>query len=272
MGLENFSKIFPSKEKSEKEKEKEKIQKIKIFLSEIATKLKEENIPLNKDGRIEMEKFSQIYSSLEIKKDINLINQKEKEWFGDLPPEKIEEKKIEKIGEQFELLKTAILNKFIGEDFITVRSSLYDDIINKVDNVVVHRKTGNIICAFDEVGEIQGPRYEEKIKKTISRNIFEGGCKIKYGFSIENNKIILKKIGNIPIFYLALSEDYIKKGLKEFVPAIKTKSNFEEKLFQYFLESFFYQIKKLENNPRLNDQLKERLQFFKKSLEKYSLK
>lgn len=51
----------------------------------------------------------------------------------------------------FKILKTSIMHKMAGERFIVVRSSHFDDITNKVDNVIVDRDTGHTICALDEV-------------------------------------------------------------------------------------------------------------------------
>jgi len=248
----------------EEEKEEEDVEKLEGFMEEIAEKLRNEGVPVNDDCRINMDAFKGVFSSESVENNKKIVKEFEDKWYGNLTEEEIKKEKLKKSGEQFEMLVTSIFNKFLGEKFIIVRSAAYDDIRNKVDNLILDKETGNIVCAFDEVGDSSGLRFEEKKKKILERN--QRGCSIRYGLGIQKGKLTLENRENIPIFYLALSKESIKNGIKKLVPSFDEKSDFEKKLFDYFISSFDSQIKGLKLERNLNWDVKEQLDYFEKIL------
>jgi len=256
----------------DKKDEEEKTEKnLIIFIEKIGERLKKEGVPLNKEARIDMDAFSKIYSQKEIEKDKELIKDREKKW-----QEKENKEEIKRTGEKLEMLKTAIFSKFLAKDFIVVRTSRYDDIYNGVDNLILEKETGNTVCAFDEVGETSGPRYQEKIEKILLKNKRNGG-ELKYGLKLEKDEesektLKLGKLEKIPIFYLALNKKYIDEGLKNLVPDFEIKSDYEKKLFDYFLSALNVQISHLNLEKDLDPVLKKRLSYFQKSLERFEKK
>jgi hypothetical protein len=72
-------------------------------------------------------------------------------------------------GERFEVLKTIVFYKFLNEKFIIVRTSSYDDVQNHVDNLIVEKETGNIVCAFYEVSAISGPEFIKKQERFLKK-------------------------------------------------------------------------------------------------------
>ncbi|MFH1780715.1 MAG: hypothetical protein ABH841_01825 [Candidatus Nealsonbacteria bacterium] len=56
------------------------------------------------------------------------------------------------------------------KNFMVVRTSEYDDARYGVDTALIHRKTGQIVCGFDEVAAMTGARFEEKKSKVLERN------------------------------------------------------------------------------------------------------
>ena len=245
----------------EKEEGEESVKKLKEFLKLTAEKLEKEGVPVRSNCRIEMDKFDDIYDAEEIeqdKKEIlkieSLINSKE------TTPE-------QRLGEQLEMLKTGIFNKFLPNNFVTARASRFDDIKNGADNVIIDRLSENIVCALDAVGEIQGARFEAK-KSQILRKNKKGGIYLKYALVAKDGQIIPSQaIQNIPIFYLALSREHIKKGIQEFVPSIdKPPSDYERKIFDYFISSIDTQIKAIELNSDLEKTLRERVESFKNTI------
>ncbi len=259
-------------ERKEIEKGKEKeTEKLSTFIKELSEKLKKEGVPVDEDCRIEMTAFGNIYSPEVIEKDKKLVQGYELEWYKSFSPEEIKKEKLKKDGEKLEMLKTAIFTKGLSQDFIAIRTSIYDDIKNKIDNVILEKNTGNIICALDEVGETMTERYKEKAEKILLRNKKEGGGKLKYGIRVGKNKeeqlkLILGKTENIPLFYLVLPKNYIEGGIKEFITSFEKKSDYEEKLFNYFLSVLFYQINYLKLETNLDLLLKNRLERFEKIL------
>ncbi len=267
----------PEKVFEREEEEKTEEEKLRNFLGEISEGLKREGVPVDKNCRIDINVFRSVYPEEEIKRDEGFVGKREKEWFPGLSKEEIEEEKLKSDGEKLEILKTSIFNKFLGEDFIIVRTSSYDDIKNKVDNVMLEKETGNLICAFDEVGETSGPRYEQKKADILERNSREKGGRLKYGLRLEKDKenkmrLVLGEVTNVPVFYLALPKRFIKEGIEKLIPSFEEKSDYEEKLFSYFVDSFRPQIQSLKLESRLTHSLQEQIGCFEKSLQKIQTK
>jgi hypothetical protein len=168
-----------------------------------------------------------------------------------------------------EMLKTVVFDKFLGEDFIVVRSAQYDDVANKIDNVILDRKTGNLVCAFDEVGESSGPKYERKKDGVLRRDREKGGGTLKYGLRVERgNRLVRDKVENVPIFYLALPKELIDETIEQLDPSAKKPSRREEQLFAYFNASLYSQIQLLNMEKDLNPVLADRIKNFEGILER----
>ena len=240
-------------ERIENNQEEEMMEeKLAELSKELAEKTRQEGFPVTEDCRIDMAAFNGVYSAEEIKKDSELVKRYEKEWYKNVPTEEIKGEKLKRSGEKLELLKGSIFSKFLGDEFVVVRASSYDDINNKVDNVVLEKETGNLVCAFDEVAESSGQRYEKKKEQVLGRNSESRGGSLKYGFKLEKDeedqiRLVLGKVDFLPIFYMPLPERHIKEGIKQLTP-LGEKSIHEEKLFTYFVSILLSQANYLELN------------------------
>ncbi len=268
---ENLENNFKLKIELETEEEK-KIEELKNFLEKVSLELIKNGFPVQKNCQIDMVAFERKYSQDVIKSDKENIQRLEKQWYGDrgLP----EEKKIKRSGEQLEMLKTAIFHKFLRKSFFVLRSAFHDDIKNKVDNIIIEKETGNIVCAFDEVASPKGKKgmaFKSKREKIYRINL-RGGARLKYGLNFkrkeEETEITLTPEKNIPIFYLALLEKYVKEGLRQFVSSVEEKSEYEKRIFNWFIASIKSQIAALELELNLDPILKERLESFKEKIDK----
>ena len=130
------------------------IAKIERFSADVAAHYRAEGIPLSDDGRIDMAMYKGLHH--DVAKDLERNRDWEKGWFSGLSAEEAREKKRLTEGEQLEMLAYAILAKNLGEQFVVARTSPHDDRVNKVDTIILDRKTGNLVCAFDEVGDASG--------------------------------------------------------------------------------------------------------------------
>jgi len=248
--------------KTEQEKEQGS-EHLKKFLENIANKLQVEGVPVDSECRIDDDAFKNYYPPAVLARDqqrrISLLLQ----WQAD-------QQKQDRMGEKLEMLKTAIFHKFLKEDFIVCRSALIDDIDNKIDNVVLEKKTGNIIGAFDEVGDINDSFYKDKREKVLAINT-TAGARLRYGLATDpkTRKITPKSVENIPLFYLALPKPYIEQGIKNF--QLKATSEYEKKLFAYFISSLLTQIKELDLKiPVLEPERRKKLEIFSRAIQKYS--
>lgn len=241
-------------------------EKLRIFVAGISERLKSEGVPLEDNCRIDMQAFRNVYSEREIEADNKLVADYEKDWYKDLSPKEVKQKKIRNEGEQLEMLKTSVFDKFLNKDFIAARTSSYDDIKNKIDNVILEKETGASICAFDEVGDTTGVIYEKKTEEVLERNRKEEGGKLKYGLKLEDGKLALGPVHNLPIFYLALPKRLIQQGIQAMDPSFQGKSENDRNLFGYFISSIDQQIKRLRLERHLNPELTARLEHFEELL------
>ena len=109
---------------------------------------------------------------------------------------------------QLEMAITILLHKRFGDRYVVVRASKYDDYFNGIDNVLVNKETGDVICAFDEVRMNERSDRDAYKKERSRKKASQGGATLKYGFQITGGKIVKQPIASIPIFCLGLdSED-----------------------------------------------------------------
>lgn len=265
-----------NKETSSKTESRE--EKLFAFIGKISEKLKAEGVPVTRDCRIDMAGFSLVHNYAEIAKDKEIVSEFEKEYYPGLTKEALEEKKKHRDGEKFEMLKTALFSKFLGEKFIVARSSEFDDIKRGVDNLILEKATGNLVCAFDEVVDIPEEdkakkekdsknRYEEKKKRIKDQNLEWGGGKIKYGIGMKDGKVIAKEYEGAPIFYLKVLKEELYKNLDKLIPSFDEKSPEEIELFDNLINSLSEQYAELkEDEEKLRPYIKESLAKFGKVL------
>lgn len=245
--------------------EQEDTGKLERFIETLAESYRAVEVPIGNDGRIDMQEYREMYS--DVAKDL----QRNQEWEAEWQKQGQSMDRRETDGEKLEMLAYAIFAKNLGEQFIVARTSPHDDRVNKIDTLLLDSRTGNLVCAFDEVGDTSGTIYEKKQAAVQERNL-KGGTSLKYGIGIDEKNgekhIVLSSAANVPIFYVALPKDRIEKGIKEFVPDMQRQSDFEEKLFAYFVATLSAQVKGIElYSGRLNPDLKEKLGSFKKVLD-----
>ncbi|MFH0987728.1 MAG: hypothetical protein V1841_02460 [Patescibacteria group bacterium] len=266
----NKSEVVPEVKPEQKAETKENsLDRLKDEIKDMSLGLQKEGVPVDERARIDIKKFKDVYSKQTIESDGAWVKDLRGRWdraaassrpdswmYG---KKQLEEKVAQEnpTGGVWEMLATSILHKNLGKDFIVVRTSEYDDARYKVDNVILDRKTGNVVCAFDEIGATTGERFEEKKNKVLERNWQRGGADLKYGISFEEKagKMELKKgsVYQIPLFYLALSEEEIKKTLND--------PSQEKKIFSNFVESAKEQIKEIRKGP-VHPKLGSRIDFF----------
>jgi hypothetical protein len=243
------------------------ITKLEQFLKETADRYRAEGVPLGDDGRIDISQYKGLYPN--VAQDMERDRVWEQTWFAGLPEEEAREQGRWMEGEQLEMLAYAILSKNLGDQFVVARASRHDDRANKVDTLILDKQTGNLVCAFDEVGVTSGPRYEEKQALVTNRNLDEGGASLKYGIGIREEegkkKIVpVAETKHLPLFYLAVPSDRIKQGMKEFVADPTEQSEFEELLFTYFIGTISTQIDALKLYTKsLHPELRKGLDGFK---------
>jgi hypothetical protein len=222
--------------KPEKINNKESLEgdELEKYIETISEELIEkENIPLTSECRIDPNEYADVYNEDVISKDIEEVDKIKKRLAkeANMGIDTWEKKRKEAKGNKFEELKTVAYHKNSDSNLIVVRSSEYDDFINGVDNVMVDKKSGKVVCAIDEVVDDSG---ESNIYKNKVRNISEknkaGGATIKYCFTYKEgeDKPRLDTARNVPIFHLSLSRGDLQKEISKFEDGDQEKELFEK--------------------------------------------
>ena len=162
-----------------------------------------------------------------------------------------ENKEKDKSG-QMEMATTALLVKILGDDFLVVRSATYDD-YNGVDNIILNKRTGEAICAFDEVHE-GGDGKRTNNKKEKMKKIARGeGAEISYGMSLEGGQLRRAKMENVPVFFLSLKREELMKLLDNmnFDPGADV-SAVENEIFSELVKSLRQQQQELLKDRKVS--------------------
>lgn len=236
-----------------------KVAALAKFIESATADYRAQGLPVGEDGRIKMEGYALLYGE-SVRDDIK-----------ETPP--ADPQRLNRSGEMLECLAYALLLKNLGNQFIVARSSHHDDRFNHVDTILLDKQTGNLVCTFDEVGDTNSQEYIQKQKEVAEQNT-RGGSTVKYALELKevNGKKIAAPAGaeHVPLFYIALSQNIIKEGVRKFRDAHGEQSDFEKQIFAYFAESISAQIQGLELEDKLKSlhpKLKERLLGFKNVIE-----
>jgi len=248
---------------------RDRIKKLSGFIESLAAEYHDQlGLPLDKDGRIDMDAYRSIYPGVDM--DIARVRGRDA---GKGTPEEVRNVRITTDGEWLEMLTMAILAKGLGSDFAVVRTSAHDDQISKADTAIIDVIDGSIVCLLDEVGDTSGRvDYQAKVAEVYDRNAKRGGVGLRYGVRLgktdTKGSFVPDTLENIPLFYIALSKERIDRGVQEFNPSPTQQSDSEKKLFLYFIATLSLQIEAMEvYAKRLPPIFGERLGRLKKTLE-----
>lgn len=274
MPFEKFEKLPPPEGKNgEKPEEiREKIEKREKKLKEIREHLSNRTEEVEKEileifkSKIELQNNWGLGLSGENKRDVRYM-----EFKTGIKYEVLKEKRDEakSIGEEMEIYTTYLLDKTLRKYFFIFRTTIFDDMMHGVDNLIIEKKTGRPICTFDIVTPAVlhrkvDEKLKEKIDKVLKKNI-EGGAKLNYGIKIKEEKgekklIYPFKLSQVPIRYLALNEHSLRKSIEEANPLSEELSESEKNNLIIFLNE-------LENQDKEHpDFVTERIEFLKKCL------
>jgi len=168
-----------------------------------------------------------------------------------------------------EIAVTLLFDKVLRDDFIIMRASVYDDYENSADQLIIDKKTGAIICGFDEaiLGSFdKGDGSKKKLK--IDNKMKRGGAEIKYGVALRDSGLERAALKHIPIFYFNLD----KADMKEILPSLADGSNNitpqEYMIYNQLVDSLSKQITRYGADTSLNQYLQSNLRAFAPSLDK----
>lgn len=232
--------------KFEKKEEKEGVEK---FLAQYAADLREEGFSVDDKCRIDEQKFADIKGKELVSSDLKNVEEISKNFEKDPAGEKLEQLKTASLANLFKGSKGKASN------FVVMRTSRYDDVKHGVDNIIIHKPSKSIVCAFDETlipkaessiakdfsgGLISKKGMEkqslisnltenwnnlyqrlvssEKKNKFEKANIWRDGVELKYGFDLsgEEPKQATDIISELPLVLLCADEGFVNNGYKNF--------------------------------------------------------
>ena len=171
--------------------------------------------------------------------------------------EQFNEDRQKTFGSLWEKAKTVLCNELLGSDFIVVRATKSDDYQNGIDNIIINKNNGDIVCAFDEVSaEEKSQSHENKLDKVELENE-QGGVTIDYGITIKDGNIVKKQFNNIPILALGISLNKLIELLEAISCTDKDKKEENDKIkigiFMELLNSLREQVSTLDEKNIMKD-------------------
>lgn len=273
MGIEYLSGIKPGdiidlsdfeKKKKEKEITKESfLESYLPFLKETLSKIAEKknlDFPgfLDNDNRISIE-------GNDSESDKKLVSV-QKEAFRIDAGKTLEDwqKDTEKNASNLtEMALTVLLQKYLGADFIIARSSEYDDYNNGVDQVIIYKPTGEVVCGFDEVIGKNGNDGGEKKKEKLENIMARGGARIKYGAKLENGHLVRAEIKNVPAFFIGINKIELGRLLESLKSNPEKNGEVEKEIFSKLLASLENQAAGQDMNDNLRIKTDSMLEKFR---------
>jgi hypothetical protein len=199
---------------------------LKFLSAEINNEYQEFGQILENDATIKIEG-----SDASLHREVVLI--KEQVWASEknCTVEEWNNKKEKDPATVSEMFITLLLHKVLKDRFLVARASYYDDYENGIDYVLIDKKTGAVVCGFDQVLGIGKDDGGAKKKQKIDRILLRGGARLEYGITFDKeNNLIRKKLRNIPTFFLGLAKDDLDKSLN----SLQKNNNLNDQVIEDF--------------------------------------
>ena len=281
MGFEQPFRYTPSEQPRPEKKEKplSHFEMQKVLMNKVSSETNasvQELYRMNQlvlpNGRVALKNFADVYGGIYAKHEV--IEDKQKIYDADrshsgsfmpatqeryakqygLHTEKeiidhYKKKKEEHTSNQAEMIITALLHKALKERFLVVRASEFDDYLNGMDNLILDKQTGAVICAFDEV--IENSNDEGKTSPKIAKmqaKAEQGGAHAKYGFALEKGRLVRSKVSHIPVFYLNLKSSDLQNLTESLFASFDGEmTDIENEIFTHLVASIEEQKSMLED-------------------------
>lgn len=215
--------------------------------------------------------FEQKRSQLLRDYGLRLSENEKVNWKNKVREAYLSEREQEK-SSQLEMAINVLFHKILKEEFLVVRASKFDDYDNGADNVIVNKKTGEVVCAVDEVHQGEaGDRVGSKISKTTEINE-KGGTKLKYGVTftqgnaLEKSRLLRKPIDHIPSLFIAVSPPELNQLLHAMESSTEI-ADIERTMFYKILDHLEAQARDPKNET-FHPEIKIKLEGFLSSLQR----
>jgi hypothetical protein len=201
-------------------------------------------------------------------KDEAVCDEQEQQWAREMSKghEQWQSDKEKNSADLTEIALTLSLQRLLPANLMVVRSARYDDYNNGVDQLIIDRDSGSVVCGIDEVINRQGNSGPSKKEKKVVRKMLRGGAQVKYGARVEKSILYLESLKNIPAFYLSLEKNELLNLCESLEKEEATAG--ERALLANLQTSLDEQIKSYESLS-LSPSLKHNLNTFQESLKSW---
>lgn len=153
-------------------------------------------------------------------------------------------------SELLEMVTTVLLHKVLKDDYVIARASKYDDYFG-FDNIIVNKKTGAVVCTFDDVhDQSYGNTIQEKSHE-LEKSAKHGGATIEYGFTFADGKLIKKRIENVPKLFNPFDINELNAAIMTVDPKnLDTVSEGERIIYNSIIDKFMALIPQLQANAQ----------------------
>ncbi|MBC8465362.1 MAG: hypothetical protein H8D63_03275 [Parcubacteria group bacterium] len=117
------------------------------------------------------------------------------------------------LAEQWEMYVSVLFNELFGEDFFVLRTSTFDDYVSGVDTLIIHKETGEVVCAVDEVSLGKNSKGKQRKQEKVCRANEEGGKKVKYGVVKKDGHFVMGENKHVPVLYADITVEDLQRML-----------------------------------------------------------
>ena len=256
-----------------RERPKNNLERLKNLVGEISASINKEaerdygikNL-VNNDGSLRMESYAKpqggIYEQEQIEEDkeMDYGSEVSNAVAHSLPYKSPEQRAAIDIWKQdreksrahhIELAIMALFHRVLGEEYVVVRSATHDDYNSGVDMLVVNKRTGDILCAIDEVhtddSEIAGRDPFRGKGEKYKKKALRGGARLDYGLTMQSGKLKRSKLQNLPLLYAGLTTNEFIQLTSAMQPGMRAElTDLERSLFLRMVDSMQKQINELK--------------------------
>lgn len=187
LGQTNYNPFYAIEREEADRRRRELLTRLSPILQRQAETLSSLGIPVDKECRIDMRSFSDIFDEQNIKRSEDNVLQKEKNF-----------KEADPVGELMEQAVTLAFNQFwFKSRLLKVRASRFDDINHQVDELIIDKKTGQVLAAVDDA-------TSALTKEGSVRNRFKFGDAVKFGIAMKDGKFSKKELSKLPHFIIQI--------------------------------------------------------------------
>lgn len=204
----------PSEKEESLDLNPEGVRKLGVLLEKVSAHFESSlGIGMDAEGAMDMDWFVETgyYTEQEVAQDKEAVADREEIFARDVAAKGSAHEKRNTIANAFEKVVSVVFHYALqAKGLAAVPAARYTDIFDGVDSFIIHKETGQVICAIDDTNSnlkniIQGSKLDSMLRRNEEKKI------IKYGIALneEDGKWHPSELkqGDAPLAYLSAPRD-----------------------------------------------------------------